>query len=712
MAGVDEAVCPNESAQRSLDADRAVIAPDDDAFGYYPFAKALTDAIRKTPSPTGVVMALNGPWGSGKSSLMNLIKFNLAEQNDRKTLVVEFNPWWFNGRDQLAGQLLTQFHKALSGESGALRDAGDALAKYAGMLSKAVAYSTSIPWLDKVLTPLLKLLGRKPVDVPKTKAKISGALAKADRRVLILVDDIDRLTPSEMMEVFKVVKALGDFPNVIYLLSFDRDVVAEAIGKAVSADGQAYLEKIVQASFDLPTISQAQLNAHFSQELDKLLSAMAVPAVAPRYFENVFFDGLEQYLQKPRDIVRILNILRVTFPAVVGEVNWVDFVALEFLRLFEPIAYQKIRQHPGMCTGAPGMSEDLRPVSAFHEAWLGEVCEFRRSGVRALMCRMFPKIDAAFNRQYYGGYDGFRYMNLSCAEFHPVYFSFGVPDTILSRAQADELIALAPDVGRFADAWLDLKKIRRQDGHSKARELLDFIARLPSDTAHERAGELLSAILSVPESLLTEADEAGSFSMPNSWRITGTLQHLLGIIPPALRAEALHSAVIQAREIPAASHLLRRLRTDLPHAVEMEGLDVAAVQHLQQRLATQVMQMSLQDLLDFDDQQLLIHILVEVMGEQHLRDRYQPILSDPPLLLRFLEGSVSTGSLEVQGDRVSRRVLNVPSAALDRITGRDHARTLVEALRTQPGMSPSQTQVIEAYLRLDFLGADDATAID
>jgi len=68
MTGVDEAVCPNESAQRSLDADRAVIAPDDDAFGYYPFAKALTDAIRKTPSPTGVVMALNGPWGSGKSS--------------------------------------------------------------------------------------------------------------------------------------------------------------------------------------------------------------------------------------------------------------------------------------------------------------------------------------------------------------------------------------------------------------------------------------------------------------------------------------------------------------------------------------------------------------------------------------------------------------------------------------------------------------------
>lgn len=122
--------------------------------------------------------------------------------------------------------------------------------------------------------------------------------------------------------------------------------------------------------------------------------------------------------------------------------------------------------------------------------------------------------------------------------------------------------------------------------------------------------------------------------------------------------------------------------------------------------------MSLQDLLDFDAQQLLIHILVEVIGEQQVRDRYQPILSDPSLLLRFLEGSVSTGSLEVQGDRVSRRVLNVPSAALDRITGRDHARTLVEALRTPPGMSLRQTQVIEAYLRPDLWGDDDTTASD
>lgn len=149
-----------------------------------------------------------------------------------------------------------------------------------------------------------------------------------------------------------------------------------------------------------------------------------------------------------------MNVLRVTFPAVVGEVNWVDFVALEFLRTFEPIAYQRIRQHRQMFTGSPQIGDDLQSVVAFHNVWLEQLPENRRAAVRALMCRMFPKIDAALNRQYYGGYDGYRRMNLSCDDFHPVYFGFGVPESILSRAEADQMIELSADPEQFSDAWV------------------------------------------------------------------------------------------------------------------------------------------------------------------------------------------------------------------------------------------------------------------
>lgn len=699
---------PGELAQSDLDADRAVLAPDDDAFGYYPFARSLAKAIRKTPSPTGVVMALNGPWGSGKSSLLNLIRYELTQSSDAPPLIVEFNPWWFNGRDQLAGQLLTQFHKTLIGESGVLRDAGDMLAKYAGAISKVVTYSTGISWLDKVLTPFLKMLGRKPMDVPKAKAKISKALAKADRRVLIVIDDIDRLTPPEMLEVFKVVKALGDFPNVLYLLSFDREVVAEAIGNAVNASGVAYLEKIVQAAFELPIISQAQLNAHFSQELNNLLSAVRAPDAAPRYFQNIFFDGLEQYLQKPRDIVRIMNVLRVTFPAVVGEVNWVDFVALEFLRTFEPIAYQRIRQHRQMFTGSPQIGDDLQSVVAFHNAWLEQVAENRRAAVRALMCRMFPKIDAALNRQYYGGYDGYRRMNLSCDDFHPVYFGFGVPESILSRAEADQLIELSADPEQFSDAWAGLKSTRRQDGRSKARELLDFISRMARDLGSDRAAQLLIAILSVSESLLVVADEAGFLSMPNHWRVSSTLQRLLETIAPPDREVALRSAVMEARGVPTALHLLRWIRGDLPHGTHMEGLEPSVIAELQSEVAEQAMLMSLTDLLDFDEQQLLIRPLIDIVGEQRVRELYQPILSDPAMLLRYLEASASRGMAHADSDRVSSSTINVSSRVLDPIVERERATVLVDALRQLPDISREQVGIIDAYFQEDDWHSSDS----
>jgi len=710
MQGAEESTLPDAPEQGPLNADRPVAVPEDDAYGYYPFAKSLAEAIRKTPSPAGVVMAVNGPWGSGKSSLLNLIKHDLRQGAEAQPVIIEFNPWWFKGRDQLAGQLLTQFHKALIGESGVLRDAGNMLANYASAISKAVTYSTSIPWLDTLLTPFFKLLGRKPIDVPKVKAKISKTLEKSDRRVLIIIDDIDRLTPQEMLEVFKVVKALGDFPNVLYLLSFDRDVVAEAIGSALNVGGLAYLEKIVQAAFELPAISQSQLNAHFSQELNKLLSAVPTPDAEPRYFQNIFFDGLEHYLQRPRDIVRIMNVLRVTFPAVAGEVNWVDFVALEFLRIFEPVAYQRIRNHSRMFTGSPSMDENLQQVTTFHTAWLEQIPETRRAGVRALMCRMFPRVDAAFNRQFYGGYDGYRQMKLNCGDFYPVYFSFGVPDSILSRAEADQLIGLTANADQFSEAWAELKSTRRQDGHSKARELLEFISRMASDFGSERASSLLAAILSVPENLLVADDEAGAFSMPNHWRVSAALQRLLEVIPTNEREAALRSAVMQARGVPAALQLLRQLRGDLQHGVQMEGLEPPIIEQLQQNVAEQAMQMSMSDLLDFDGQQLLIYPLIDIVGELRVRELYQPILGDPTMLLRFLEASVSFGSAHVDGDRVSRRMLNVSSQALDPIVERERAVVLVEALQQEPDISRQQLEIIDAYFRQDFWDGDDSGA--
>jgi hypothetical protein len=96
---------PDGEPSGALSADQPIEAPDQDLFGFDPFAHAIAKSISGLTSPEGVVIGLHGPWGAGKSSAVNLIKHHLASGDlaaSADLTLVEFNPWWFNGQDALA----------------------------------------------------------------------------------------------------------------------------------------------------------------------------------------------------------------------------------------------------------------------------------------------------------------------------------------------------------------------------------------------------------------------------------------------------------------------------------------------------------------------------------------------------------------------------------------------------------------------------------
>ncbi|MEJ1958920.1 MAG: KAP family NTPase [Nitrosomonadales bacterium] len=389
-----------------IGSDAPQINPADDAFGYAPFAKRIADAICKAPSPQGLVMAIHGPWGSGKSTLLNYVKHNLCAlpESDRP-IVVDFNPWWFKGHDQLAGQFLAQFAAKLPHESEALRAIGDAMAEYSGAIGTVIMAAYPIPYLDKTVAWILKLFKRHVRDVPALKSEVAKALSDAGQRFVFVVDDIDRLAPDEIRELFKVVKALADFPNVIYLLAFDRDVVAASLNTSLGVDGEAYLEKIVQAPFALPSVDRQRLQRKLFADLDRVLSGTEESLFDATHWGNVYHDGLDQFIQKPRDIVRVMNVLSVTYPAVRGEVNPVDFIALEFLRIFLPEVYGTVRDHRDRFAGHSSESfrDDRTGVRAFHDGWLATVHETYREGVKAMVERLFPKLEGVWGNMNYSG---------------------------------------------------------------------------------------------------------------------------------------------------------------------------------------------------------------------------------------------------------------------------------------------------------------------
>lgn len=337
----------------SLSADRPSTDPKEDLFGHAPFAKSLADSICRYPGNDGLVLALYGPWGSGKSTVLGYVNHYLEQQpEDNRPVFVTFNPWWFSGQENLARAFLGQLQAVLPAKNEKFKKLGDLLGDFAegvgGLIDLSGMTGGAAGKLGKLIGMVTK---RKPKDVPALKSEISKVLKDAKKRVLIVIDDIDRLTPDETRQLFTVIKALADFPNVVYLLAFHREVAAQAVEQQSGLPGARYLEKIIQVPFELPPIDRVALRVAFFQRLGEALGNIPEGTFDHSYWTNVYHDGIDALIQVPRDVVRFTNTLAVTYPAVRGEVNAVDFIALEALRVFLPSLHEIIRSNPDRFSG-------------------------------------------------------------------------------------------------------------------------------------------------------------------------------------------------------------------------------------------------------------------------------------------------------------------------------------------------------------------------
>lgn len=518
--------------------------PGTDEFGYAPFAALIARAVIETPSPEGLVMAVHGHWGVGKSTLLNFVKHYLNLGHEAKPIIIDFNPWWFDDRDHLASQFLAQFKSSLGMETKLIRDVGDLLADYSEYIGKAIAYSTGIPWLDKSAI-FLRALKRKNKLVPELKTEISHKLKQNRQRFLIVIDDIDRLTPSEIGEVFKVVKALADFPNVIYLLSFDRNVVARALSTCHGLDGEAYLEKIVQVPLVLPTVPKERLHQKLFSELNKLIDEADLELFDQTYWSNVFFEGIAPFITKPRDIIRYVNALAITFQSLRNEVNVVDFLALECLRVNLPRLYNTIRENPKRFAGHSnqGLKSTERTTElAFHEKWVHDLDETVRSGVQAMLELIFPRLSNT--GQGPGILSEWRRLRRAASpDIFSYYFAFTINNDQISRQEIISFVEGLTNQEQTQRTLLNAINEKRHDGSSKAKGYLSFLLDFSDEINGEMAANLLFVISRIADKLIIKADEkGGTFATQSISRIHQVVQHALSRVEDNKRDKLLLEA--------------------------------------------------------------------------------------------------------------------------------------------------------------------------
>jgi len=218
----------------------------------------------------GLVVGVLGPWGSGKTSFVNLARGDFANAD---VPVLDFNPLMFSGAEQLVESFFVEIAAQLKLRPG-LAGLADDLADYGEAFSGLTWLPMVGPWIDRgrgAAKILSKLLSRRREGIGGRRAKLENALADLERPILVVLDDIDRLSTSEIRDIFKLVRLTASFPNIIYILAFDRGRVEKALGEE-GIPGRDYLEKILQVAIDLPAVPSETLNRQVFAAIDGALA--------------------------------------------------------------------------------------------------------------------------------------------------------------------------------------------------------------------------------------------------------------------------------------------------------------------------------------------------------------------------------------------------------------------------------------------------------
>lgn len=557
----------------TLSADRPSSNPQDDLFGHAPFAEILANSICRYPGNDGLVLALYGPWGSGKSTVLSYVRYFLEQRPEaEQPVIVIFNPWWFSGQENLARAFLGQMQAVLPAKNAKFKKLGDLLGDFSEGVGGLIDLSGMTGGAGGKIGKLIGMITkRKPKDVPALKSEISKILRDAQTRILVIIDDIDRLTPEETRQLFTVIKALADFPNVVYLLAFDREVAAQAIEQQSGMPGERYLEKIIQVPFELPPVDRVALRAALFKRLDEVLGDTSDGLFDQSYWTNAFHDGIDPLIQVPRDVVRFTNTLSVTYPAVRGEVNPVDFIALEALRVFLPSLYDVIRTNQDKFSGHSRDNRyegDQKAIAAFHEQWAQALPESLRSSTKALLERIFPKVgQMGYGADWLAQWR--RALRACHPDVFPTYFRMTVPPGAVRRSEMLALLSLAETPSALGDALVQATSVKRPDGLSKARALLErLMDHVEEDIPDAHIPVFIGVLLDIGDSLVLDSDKRGSFDFGNASRATHVVYHLLKRVDRTQRHDLLKTAIDQGRSLGVQRHLVAALSDEVKKGSE------------------------------------------------------------------------------------------------------------------------------------------------
>jgi hypothetical protein len=457
-----------------LVSDQPIDGSAQDRFGRKAFSFRVAETLARRSDGSSIVVGIYGAWGEGKTSVLRMIDEALA--TERNVVTFWFNPWRYRDEETL----LEQFFRSMAAALGAsistkAEDIGSLLKRYKKLVAPLLVFGgAAAKYFSGIPEPVADSVGvagdridgladtLADVDAESLRERIDRVLDASRVRLVVLVDDLDRLDQQEIQAVFRLIKLTLSFKNTAYVLAFDEEVVEHALHPQYGKASRQFLEKIIQVPLHLPRVDTFVLRRFAFAGVDDALRIAEVhlPDDEVRRFLTVFDAGFLRRLTTPRMARRYANAITFALPILKDEVNLVDLMLIEAVRLFYPRLYSSMRTDRDLYVWS--IADHMQKTDEdFTEKKrrkilqaVAELPETDREGALSVVQALFPLnarllsarpvavADSAHDR-----WDAEK--RIAARDYFDRYFGYGVPINDISDVEFEDFVRALPkeDIG-------------------------------------------------------------------------------------------------------------------------------------------------------------------------------------------------------------------------------------------------------------------------
>ena len=466
---------------------------------------AIKNRITNHTSKESITIGIEGSWGSGKTSIINLVlnKFdknwrdinrhdithyvgnwivnriklywtcisihmNFYSYKSKKLMIINsifvhnknhgnkkhdfsnnpliifFNPWNYSNNEQILNDFFRSIHSAIKKEDrGIARKFRKNASKYVPniMDSKTLGIGGSLSiWPFGVSARFSKTIAQKPVY--ESKGLLDRTLQRLDKKIIVIIDDIDRLDADETLLIFKLTKIVADFPNMVFILAYDKDKTIQKIntrfeGNAAPGEstGDNFIDKIVQYHFHIPKTDILNYGK-YSTELFKTIGK----SVNIETWDNSTWDPTYSYywyvlLHTPRSIKQYINNIRIRLSIIdVREIYLLDFLLIEIVRICAVDVYNYVYDSKLKLIHIGGMLlENKGHSQKNHESLLKEISDKAPIAYRDIIMRILLDLFPLNEIGYF--YD----LRISSEDHFDKYFTMSLDPHNISETEIETL---------------------------------------------------------------------------------------------------------------------------------------------------------------------------------------------------------------------------------------------------------------------------------